>query len=231
MIVAAFETSGRTTTVAVQDGTAIASRRQEGQRGHVEFCMPALLECLAELGRTLHEVDAFAVGIGPGMFTGLRVGVQTAKTLAATLDRPLIGVSSLAVLAAGVDAPRVVACTNAHRGEVFAAAFVDGVRMTPDAPMSPADAASLARAHDAIVAGDGPAVDETAFDGLTTVPALAEATFVLRVAAPRIAANETDDARGLEPLYLRRSEAEIKWESTGVVAKRPDRVKMKGERA
>lgn len=237
LIVAAFETSSPISSVALMGADGhVAQRIHTGARGHVEFCIPALQEMLAETGLALDDLDLIATGIGPGLFTGLRVGVQTAKTLAASLERPLVGVSSLHALAAsdpGGDT-LVMPCMQAHRGEVFAAVFErDGIaakRITEDAPMSPADALALAESHGATLLGNGPSQYAGVF-GRTEVPVEAPmAAAVIALAVERFGSGQRDDPRTLEPLYARRSEAEIKWGDTGVVAKRPDRVTFKGSR-
>lgn len=228
--IAAMETSSAQSSVALLDTDtgALTIRTHEAPRGHVEFCLPALLELLA--GAPLAGVDAFAVGIGPGAFTGLRVGVQTAKTLAHTLGKPLIPVSSLEALAAAATEPgTVLACMHAFRGEVFIARFdTDGagdvLRRSDDECATPDEAAELARAHHARILGTGP----DAFPEQLGPPP--EIRFPSAAAVARIAAarpREATDALALEPRYLRRSEAEIRWGETGVVAKRPDRIRFR----
>jgi len=107
-----------------------AERIHEGGRAHAELLVPAIEEVCAVSGCTVAQVDRIAVDIGPGLFTGLRVGVATAKALAQALGIGVLGVSSLDVLAAatagrigpGGDGP-VVSVVDARRGEVFAAAY------------------------------------------------------------------------------------------------------------
>lgn len=226
-MIVAFETSSPISSVAASDGERVVSRTNASPRGHVEFCIPALLDCLAEFDATLNDIRAIGVGIGPGLFTGLRVGVQTAKTLAATLERPLFAMSSLEVLARSLDEPRVIACVNAHRKQVFAAVFIDGDRVTPDEAMDPAQAAELALTHDAVLAGDGPRIAPEFFEGLRAFDASPSAVTLVTAIPGTLA---PADPRKLEPAYLRRSEAEIRWGDTGVVAKRPDRVKIARDR-
>ena len=83
---------------------------------------------LQEQGIGLDAVDAIAFGNGPGAFTGLRIGCGLAQGLALAHEMPLIPVSTLAVLAASVSASRVLACLDARMGQVYWAAYVDGVR-------------------------------------------------------------------------------------------------------
>jgi tRNA threonylcarbamoyladenosine biosynthesis protein TsaB len=222
MIIAAVETSSGLSSVAVLDTSSgeCQQRIHEGPKGHVEFLMPALLDLVS-----LPQVDLFAVGAGPGAFTGLRVGVQTAKTLAHLQNRPLVAVSSLHALAYPFSDEVVVACMHAFRGEVFAAVFSNRIRVTDDQVMKPAEALELAKDHSATLIGNAterfPELGQ-ASDHQTRFP-LAES--VARIAADNPA--DVCDALSLEPRYLRRSEAEIRWGETGVVAKRPDRIKFR----
>lgn len=122
-------------------GSAV-ERSHLGGRAHAELLAPAIEEVCALSGCVLADVGALAVDIGPGLFTGLRVGVATAKALGQALDLGVLGVTSLDILAAaafdlaGPDrAARVVAVVDARRREVFAAAYEfgsDPKRTDPD---------------------------------------------------------------------------------------------------
>ena len=106
-----------------------AERVHVGGRAHAELLAPAIEEVCAVSGTGLAAIGRIAVDIGPGLFTGLRVGVATAKALAWSLSVPLLGVSSLDILAAAASeaapgpAPAVAAVVDARRGEVFAAVY------------------------------------------------------------------------------------------------------------
>jgi tRNA threonylcarbamoyladenosine biosynthesis protein TsaB len=90
---------------------------------HSRELMPAVMQVMERAGTGFDELEAIAVGVGPGGFTGLRIGIATARALGRTADLPLRPVSSLAALAAGVDEPLVVAMIDARRGELFAALY------------------------------------------------------------------------------------------------------------
>jgi tRNA threonylcarbamoyladenosine biosynthesis protein TsaB len=112
---------------------AVAERTHLGGRAHAELLAPSIEEVCMASGCTLAEVDALAVDVGPGLFTGLRVGVATAKALGQSLGLGIIGATSLDVLAAGARelagaerAARVVAVVDARRREVFAASYAFG---------------------------------------------------------------------------------------------------------
>ena len=126
--------------VLADDGSVV-ERSHLGGRAHAELLAPAIEEVCALAGTTLGELDALAVDLGPGLFTGLRVGVATAKALGQALGLGIIGVNSLDVLAAGAReaagshrAARVVAVVDARRGEVFAAAYDFTTSGTGDDP-------------------------------------------------------------------------------------------------
>jgi tRNA threonylcarbamoyladenosine biosynthesis protein TsaB len=127
----------------IGDDGGSAQRVHFGGRAHAELLAPAIEEVCAVSGCTVGDIDLIAVDIGPGLFTGLRVGVATAKALAQALGVSLLGVSSLDVLAAGAleaersghgRVGRVVSVVDARRGEVFAAAYDFGGATDPVDP-------------------------------------------------------------------------------------------------
>ena len=127
----AIETATDLVGAAVHAGDGgVVERSHVGGRAHAELLAPVIEEVCAMAGCTLGDLDGLAVDVGPGLFTGLRVGVATAKALGQALGLDVVGVTSLDVLAAaarelaGTDrAARVVTVVDARRGEVFAAAY------------------------------------------------------------------------------------------------------------
>jgi tRNA threonylcarbamoyladenosine biosynthesis protein TsaB len=112
---------------------SVAERSHLGGRAHAELLAPAIEEVCVVSGCTLADVGALAVDVGPGLFTGLRVGVATAKALGQSLGLGIVGVTSLDILAAGARelagagrARRLVTVVDARRREVFAAAYAFG---------------------------------------------------------------------------------------------------------
>ena len=141
MIVLGFDTATHATAVALRlaDGSA-SERRDDPPRGehpgHATRLLEMARELLAEAGVGWHELQRIAVGVGPGAFTGLRVGVATARGLAQSLEVELVGVSSLAALAeAALGAETVgaalLAVIDARRGEAFAAGYARGRGAAP----------------------------------------------------------------------------------------------------
>jgi tRNA threonylcarbamoyladenosine biosynthesis protein TsaB len=103
--------------------------RLAGRPGHARELLPAAVAVMERSGLRWEELDSVAVGIGPGMFTGLRVGIATARALGQAHGAALRPVSSLDALAAGAGEGPVLALIDARRGEVFAAAYDAGVRL------------------------------------------------------------------------------------------------------
>lgn len=124
-IILAVETATRAGSVSVSRGeTVLASRTGDASSSHSTDLIERIDAVLREAAVDLRSVDLFAAAIGPGSFTGLRIGLATVKSLATSLERKCVGVPTLAALAyaAGASA-RVVALLPAGRGEVFAQLF------------------------------------------------------------------------------------------------------------
>ena len=122
-----IETSSRRGTVAlVEDGQLVASLGHEVPNGHAERVLGLVDQALGEAGWAKASLDRIAVGVGPGSFTGIRVGIALAQGLALGLDRPVLGVGSLRAMCRGVpgdlDGTRC-AMVDAHRGELFCAEY------------------------------------------------------------------------------------------------------------
>lgn len=199
----AFDTSSPSVAVAVADaGDVLAEGRSEREMKHGEQLAPLVESVLAETGATRHDLTALAVGVGPGPFTGLRVGLVTARTLAHVLEIPVYGVCSLDVLAVeatgtgAVDEPFVVA-TDARRKEVYLAEYaVDGTRVSGPVVGRPA-----ALATSAPVVGEGGHLYGEAFP---------RAVGPRRPGAGWLARTVAEERAGLcdpEPMYLRRPDA------------------------
>lgn len=152
MLVLGLDTATRATTVAVVDvaGATVVERRDDPPRGerprHTTRLLELTVEALRDAGANWMDVGRIAVGVGPGTFTGLRIGVATARALAAARGIPLVGVSTLRSLAhraaatAAGDGREVLAVLDARRGEVFAAGWSPATVVDPAAAplLSPA---------------------------------------------------------------------------------------------
>ncbi len=121
---------------------------QPGERpGHAARLLRLAHELLEPCGLTFGDVERFAVGLGPGGFTGLRIGVATARALAQAAEAELVGVSTLEALAASAEpepGQGVLAVVDARRGEVFAGGWRDGEQVLATVAVAPAGAGALA---------------------------------------------------------------------------------------
>lgn len=231
MLVLGIETSTPVSSVAIGGERGIAaSVLASGARGHAEFLVPAIRSLCEQAGVPLRELGGVAAGLGPGLFTGMRVGIATAKALAQALEIPIAGVPSLDLLAHGVrHSPRLIcACVDARRGEVFAAFYRQapgGVRREGEHTVLPPEALAAeaaARSEDLLFVGDGSLAYRDRLAGGRAEfapPGLAHpsARSLVELAAPRLARGEADPLLDFVPLYVRRADAEIKWEERGVV--------------
>jgi tRNA threonylcarbamoyladenosine biosynthesis protein TsaB len=206
---------------------APARPQRGGPVGHGGRLPGALSDLLTAEGLALPAVEGYAVGLGPGSFTGLRIGLATWKGLAYANRRPVAGVSSLAAMAleaaAGAPAGAVlVPLLDAKKGEVYAgfyAAEGGGVRaLAPEAALSPqALLDRTAGLGGALAFGEGYQAHQAALEGrlaaLPTPVLSPGAAAVAALAAPGLAGSAYDPQAlfALEPHYVRKSEAEVKF--------------------
>ena len=148
MILVALDTATPATVAGVlrADG-GVVERRDDppaGTRGdHAARLLPLLEDALAAAGVGWDAVERIAVGVGPGGFTGLRIGVATARALAQGRGLPLVPVSSLEALASGVGSSAAVAAVlDARRGEAFAGVWAGGERLLEPAALAPGELAA-----------------------------------------------------------------------------------------
>jgi tRNA threonylcarbamoyladenosine biosynthesis protein TsaB len=136
MIILALDTCLAACSVAVVDGARVLARRVElMSRGHQERLAPLVAEAMAEAGLKFDQLQRVGVTVGPGSFTGLRVGLAFAKGLGHALSIPVIGIGVLEALACGNETTPglIVAALEAKRGQVFLQAFADGAAvMAPE---------------------------------------------------------------------------------------------------
>lgn len=125
MKILALDTSTEACSVALSLDDAVTERFELGRR-HGERLLAMVEELLVESSLVLTQLDAVAFGRGPGSFTSLRIGAGVAQGLAFGADLPVVPVSSLATLAQGVDAPKVLAVFDARMQQVYFGAYVRG---------------------------------------------------------------------------------------------------------
>lgn len=226
MLVLGIETATAQVGVALgnTDG-ALASFHVTLERRHAESLVPAIAFLTRQAGVDLHDVRVVAVDIGPGLFTGLRVGLSTAKTIAYALAVPMVGVSSLDLVAheARLTDRLLVATVDARRGEIFHASYVrvpGGVqRISEPAVSTPADLAGEMQAvdRDVLLVGDGARRYASEFADLKGVEVVPDdsmnpnARALVDLAQPRAMREEFVPSHEIKPLYLRDPDARVNF--------------------
>src|SRR5687768_6423775 len=119
----AFETATEACSVALWLDGEVRERFELAPRRHAELSLPWAEELLAAAGISKAQLDAIAIGRGPGAFTGVRLAIALAQGIALALDKPIVPVSTLAALALRAGGPRVLASIDARMGEIYSAAF------------------------------------------------------------------------------------------------------------
>jgi tRNA threonylcarbamoyladenosine biosynthesis protein TsaB len=225
MAILAIDTSTDLMSVAVVDEAAVlASYEVLAERPHAAELPQAVTRVLAAAGLTLPQIEALAIDLGPGSFTGLRIGLAFVKALAFATRRPVIGVPSLDVLAAGVPYAAGAICPilDARQRKLYAARYRAGepgpVREVEPMLGSIDDVVGVAGQGPTLFLGDGLRV----YRDVLTERLGARATFVPpelwlpraatlgRLALPRLRAGQLDPARDLVPLYLHAMTAMIR---------------------
>ena len=209
MLLLAFDTSTPAVTVALcDDGRVLAQSMDVDARRHGELLAPAIARVLAAADASPGDITAIAVGAGPGPYTGLRVGLVTAATLADALGVPAYPVCSLDVLAAPHEGPVLVA-TDARRREVYWAAYdAAGVRIAGPSVDRPPVVREWLDAHLGFaVLGDGALLyaEEFPDSDIAEHPRYPEATALAQLVLADATAGAEPDP--LTPIYLRRPDA------------------------
>jgi tRNA threonylcarbamoyl adenosine modification protein YeaZ len=219
VLVLGFDTATPAVSVALHDGERIRAEalappgspgEPNGARRHGELLAPMIAKVLAGAGVSRAELSAVAVGVGPGPYTGLRVGVVTARVLGSVLGIPVHGVCSLDLIAAEAAAARgreFIVATDARRKEVYWARY-DAAGRRLEGPLAGA-ASSIGGAAGLTAAGGGAQLYPEAF-GEVTGPAYPDARTLCEIVARRLGGRGPDEGPPLlpaEPLYLRRPDA------------------------
>lgn len=219
-----IETSGSYTSLALVRNQQLYTQTLASGSIHNEVVLPLLRKLFSEASALLQDVEVIGVSIGPGMFTSLRVGLSTAKGLAAALHVPVIGVGTLPALAAtaSTDAP-VLTLIDARKDEVYAALYAEDEELLSPRILATSLVSVLLRQlvsspkSGIALAGSGvplclealAAAEVDAFDTGIRYPT---AVAVAAIAKKTLARSGPGDVQSLEPIYLRRTDAELNRE-------------------
>ena len=225
MLVLGLDTATWLTSVGLmRDGRVLAEESRQVRTGHTDILLPLVHQLVSRADVGLSELDGIGVSIGPGSFSGLRVGLSTAKGLCYALGLRLVGVPTLEALATTVDGwqGRLCVLLDARRKEVYAAVFARDQhrglrRLSPDMVVAP-DELWPHITPPCLFVGDGAEAYQELIrdrygDAARFVPwtdCHSSGAAVARLALPRLRAGESDDVATLVPRYVRLSEAERK---------------------
>lgn len=212
--------------VGGHEGVLASTHSARGKR-HAESLAPQIEFTLSQARVDISEISVVAVDVGPGLFTGLRVGISTAMATAFGLGVPMIGVSSLDLVAFPLRHTRrlIAATIDARRGEVFTAFYrqVPGGLQRVNEPhvVTPDDlyAELQAASTECIVVGDGALRYRELFSSITKVEVADEslaypsANSLVALAHARALREEFVQPAEIQPLYLRRPDAEVNWQT------------------
>lgn len=228
MIVLGLDTATPATVVGLRlaDGRTLQARDDPEARqrpGHATRLLPLANDLLAEAHIDWPGLERIAVGTGPGTFTGLRIGIATARGLAQSLGVELIGVSSLRALAHGADpeAQRVLAAIDARRGQVFIAAYDDGRELIAPQAVFPDGVTELLeraaidiQAEQWLALGDGAILYREAFEraGMHVAEDRCEHHRIQAHAICELGEQASANGELVLPDYCRRPDAEIALE-------------------
>jgi tRNA threonylcarbamoyladenosine biosynthesis protein TsaB len=224
MKILAIETATAASSVALGDDSGVVAMSSlRDARGHVEFVVPAVEFCFHRAGWDPGELDAVAVDVGPGLFSGLRTGLATAQAIAGAVGVPLIGVGALDAVAfeAATGRRRIWAVIDVRRGEVAVCPYRpvpggvvrDGVveLCTPDEfrGMLQEDRSDM------LVVGEHAALPEGSLVGFHSLktgrPEHPSAAAVLAIARTRLARDDVPHPEDVRPAYLRDPDVTINW--------------------
>lgn len=227
MTILAIDTSTVVSSVALAESDRLlAELTLQTRRTHSEHLMPHIADLLTKAEKGKSDIQAIAVSIGPGSFTGLRIGLATAKALAYALKLKIIGVPTLAALAHNCYAPGITLAPmlDAQKGNIYFALYQwrqDRLHEVSAPAVSSAESvgARLSTLETPVVVlGEGAIMFREAlciYDNISLPPAhsvISRAGSVALLGLEGIRNGKSDDVESLEPLYIRRSEAEVLWE-------------------
>jgi tRNA threonylcarbamoyladenosine biosynthesis protein TsaB len=233
MLILGIETSTMRSGVCLGTERGLVASATLGRgRAHAEFLTPAIAFCLRQADVTVSSVAGVAVGLGPGLFTGMRVGIATAQTIAHARHLPVVGLNALDLLAFPVRWVRpdrlICAVIDARRSELFWAFYrpsAGGVQRVTDLRVGPA--AKLAGEieavrEDVLCVGDGAVAEASLLESAGAAVAShgnahPSASALVELALPRFLREETQQADDLRPIYVRKADARISWQNRGAL--------------
>ncbi len=231
MLVLGIETSTPQTSVCIGSEQGLLASAALGRgNAHGEFLTPAIRFCLDAADLPIGAVSGVAVSLGPGLFTGMRVGIATAQALAHARRLPVVGLASLDLLAFRARHVRRLVCSvvDARRNELFWAFYrpaPGGLQRVTEFRVGPAGKLAgeiEAVRDDVLCVGDGacahaPLLESTGAEVGSASVASPDAHALVELSLPRFIREDTQRPEDLRPIYVRKPDARISWRNRGAL--------------
>ena len=222
MNILAIDTSSQNATVAlINDERLVGEYTINNKKTHSQIIMPLISDLISKSGLDISDIDVFATGIGPGSFTGLRIGVATCKALAQANNKKIIGVSSLEILAKSVYFTEKTVCSiiDARRDDVYNAVYKNGICLSDDRVININELLNELGDNETVFVGDGvnahkDLIKEKMGNKAFFAPKnilMAKAGVLAQIALEKALNNDFDEISTLNPIYLRSSQAEREY--------------------
>lgn len=231
MLVLGIETCTPHTSVCLANENGVVASCELGRsNAHGSFVAPAIAFCLEHAQLSMDAVAGVAVSLGPGLFTGMRVGIATAQMLAHSRRLPVVGLNSLDLLAFPARHVRRLICAviDARRGELFWAFYRSapgGVQRVTEFRVGPPQKLAgeiEAVPDDVLCIGDGALAHRALLESTQAEvgsPSMAHPTAqaLVELSLPRFIREETQRPEDLRPIYIRKADAKINWQNRGAL--------------
>lgn len=222
MNILAIDTSSQNATVAlINNDRLVGEYTINNKKTHSQIIMPLIEDIIKKSGLEIKDIDVYAAGIGPGSFTGLRIGIATAKALAQAQKKKIIGVSSIGAIAKSIEYTQKLVCPiiDARRNDVYNTIYKDGKCIVSDRAISISDLLDEIGDRETVFAGDAVEIyKDKIIEKLgknacfaSRAHRLVKASAVAEMAFERAENNDFDDIYTLNPVYLRTSQAEREY--------------------
>lgn len=221
MLVLGIDSSSNAATAAVvRDGEVLCEYTQNQKKTHSVKMLPMVETMLSDLDLNLSDIDVFACGIGPGSFTGVRIGGATVRGFADTLNRPCVAITSLAALYDNVKYfdGTIFALVFARESECYTAVYENGTEIVAPCVMTIDDIVTLAKDKKCIFVGDGAIANYEALSGIEnstiaeTRHNIISAGAIALLGYYKAITGDVSTSSVIAPMYLRKSQAEREYD-------------------
>lgn len=220
LVLAIDSTSDAATAAVVSDGALLCEYTQNQKKTHSVKLLPLIEGMLKDMDLSLTDIDVFACGIGPGSFTGVRIGAATIRSFCDSLKKPAVAVTSLEALYNNVNSfdGTVISLVFARENECYTAVYEDGKETLSPTVMTVDDIINIAKDKKCLFVGDGATAN---YEKLSVVSGasfasgrhnIISAAAIAEIAYKKAESGETGTSCVISPLYLRKSQAEREYD-------------------